>query len=148
MTNGRHIIKNGLRGLKLIIVLDSNEYIFYLNEKIENFNKMFQRVGFYVHLHKSIRNEVLKNIRDDQKNSFYKLIIENNILVNEEPLSLELFKKYEMLGFKKGDITIASFCEKIKADFLITENRDFLKSKKFNFQVLSLQKFLEMFKLI
>ena len=132
----------------VIIVLDSNEYIKNINEQSNLLNPLFQRVGFYFHLHKIIRDEVLRNLRNDAEKDFFRLVMENGISVDEDILSIALFHKYKELGLNKGDIAIASFCEKIRADYLITENRDFLRSKKFDFQVLSLKEFLELYKLI
>src|SRR3989338_5074502 len=133
----------------VIIVLDSNEYIKNINEQSDLLNPLFQRVGFYFHLHKIIRDEVLRNLRNDAEKDFFRLVMENGISVDEDILSIALFHKYKELGLNKGDIAIASFCEKIGADYLITENRDFLKSKNLaDFQVLSLREFLRLFKLI
>lgn len=132
----------------VIIVLDSNEYIKYINERSDLLNLLFQRVGFYFYLHRIIHDEVLRNLRKDTEKEFFKLVIENRIDVDETTLPIALFHKYKELGLNKGDIAIASFCDKIGADYLITENRDFLKSKKFDFQVLSLKEFLELYKLI
>ncbi|MBS3151209.1 hypothetical protein J4443_02400 [Candidatus Woesearchaeota archaeon] len=133
----------------VIIVLDSNEYIKHINEQSNLLNPLFQRVGFYFHLHKIIRDEVLRNLRNDAEKDFFKLVMENGIYIDEDILPIALFHKYKELGLNKGDIAIASFCEKIGADYLITENRDFLKSKNLaDFQVLSLREFLRLFKLI
>ena len=58
-------------------------------------------------------------------------------------MPLHLLVKYKKLGLKKGDIAIAAFCENVKADYLITENRHFVKSKKFDkFKVLSFKDFI------
>ena len=132
----------------MIIVLDSNEYLYFLNKETVLLEKLFRRIGFFVHIHRFIISEVIQNIKETQEKEFYYLLRNRDIIINEEELPFELLSKYENLGLRKGDTIIALFCEKIKVDYLITENRDFLKSKKFNFQILSLQKFLEMFKLI
>ena len=132
----------------MILVLDSNEYLFFLNKETILLEKLFQRIGFFVHIHRFIISEVIQNIEEAQEKEFYYFLRNREVIINEEELPFELLSKYKELGLRKGDTAIASFCEKIRADYLITENRDFLKSKKFNFQVLSLQKFLKMFKLI
>ena len=47
---------------------------------------------------------------------------------------------------KKGDIVIASLREDEKADYLVSENRHFLKDTKFDkFNVIELDKFLAAF---
>lgn len=54
-----------------------------------------------------------------------------------------LFDKYKKIGLKKGDTPIAAFCEFIKADCLITENRHFLKEAKVKeFKVVAIKDFL------
>lgn len=119
-----------------------------MNGKNILLENLFQRVGFFVHVHRSIIEEVLQNINVIEEKNFYFFLREKRIEINDDMLSIELFQKYKSLGLKKGDITIAAFCDKIGADYLITENRHFLKSKKQGFQVLDLQEFLKKFGLI
>ncbi len=55
-----------------------------------------------------------------------------------------LFQKYKNLGLKKGDMAIAAFADKENADFLISENRHFLKDfKTRKFKILNAKQFLE-----
>ncbi|MBI2508137.1 hypothetical protein HYV89_04245 [Candidatus Woesearchaeota archaeon] len=133
---------------KLIIVLDSNEYIRFLNEQNPLLGKIFSKKEISVYTTDLIVREVLRNLKTDIGKEFYKVIEENKILFYPSSLYYSLFKKYKDQGFKKGDIIIASFCEGIMAKYLITENRHFLKSKAQNFQILSLKEFLKKFGLI
>lgn len=68
----------------------------------------------------------------------------NLITIKNFLTDVELFQKYKNLGFKKGDIAIAAFAEKENADFLISENRHFLKELKTRkFKILNAEQFLE-----
>jgi len=126
----------------LKIVLDSNEYIIFLNQKTQLLDEIFQNNRIYVN--EMIVKEVLRNIKESFKSQFYKLLFKDNIILHNEKLPISLFEKYKNLGLKKGDIEIAAFCENMEVDYLITENRHFLKSKKFEkFKILSLKEFSE-----
>ena len=77
------------------------------------------------------------------KKEFYALLLRSNVLLRNEKLPKALFDKHSNIGLKKGDIVIASFCEKEKADYLVSENRHFLKRAKFDrFRVVKLDEFL------
>ena len=124
------------------IVLDSNEYILYLNNKSLLLHKLFDHeISIYVN--ELIIKEVLRNITHSQRKTFYQLLFKGQINVFNEALPFSLYEKYQKLGLKKGDIIIASFCEHIKADYLLTENRHFLKSNlKATLKILTLKEFL------
>ena len=126
---------------RLIIVLDSNEYIIFLNKKT-HLDKILANNKIYIN--ELIVKEVLRNIGESLKGQFYQFLFKSNIILHNEELPINLFEKYKDLGLKKGDIEIAAFCENINTDYLITENRHFLKSKKFEkIKVLNLKEFLE-----
>lgn len=100
-----------------------------------------------IYINEIITKEVLNNINESLKKKFFDFLFANNIIAYNQKLPDSLLTKYKQLGLKKGDITIAAFCENINADYLITENRHFLKSKKFDkFKVLSLKGFLNKLK--
>jgi len=127
----------------LIIVLDSNEYINYLEKKSEILVDLLLDDRVMIYINETIVKEVLRNVKELKKKEFYSLLYRHKIVAYNKKLSLDLLQKYKNLGLKKGDIAIAAFCEAIDADYIITENRHFLKSKKFDrFKVLSLKKFL------
>jgi len=127
----------------LIIVLDSNEYINYLEKKNLNLQKVFFNENLSICINDIIIREVLRNLNESQKKDFYDILFENNINFYGQKLPLHLLTKYKKLGLKKGDIAIAAFCESVNANYLITENRHFLKKKIFDkFKVLSLKGFL------
>ena len=125
------------------IVLDSNEYINYLDKKNPILQKIFLNENLSICINDILIREVLRNIKELQKKEFYNIIFNKNINFYGQKLPLQLLTKYKNIGLKKGDIAIAAFCESVSADYLITENRHFLKPKKFDkFEVLSLKKFL------
>ena len=125
------------------IVLDSNEYINFLNKKSPILNELFVIESATVYVNDSIVKEVLRNIKETIKGEFYKMLFKNKILVKNEKPPFYLFGKYKKLGLKKGDITIAAFCEHVSADYLITENRHFLKDVGIDeFRIITLKDFL------
>ena len=106
-------------------------------------DKIFLYDKISVYINETITKEVINNLSQSFIKDFYDFLLRNNINVYYEKMSFGLLQKYKKLGLKKGDIAIAAFCETISADYLITENRHFLKSRKFDrFKVLSLKEFL------
>lgn len=131
----------------MIIVLDSNEYINCFNNTISFLDKIILNEVFTICINETITKEVLNNIKESSKKEFFNFLFRNNILAYNQKLPESLLAKYKELGLKKGDIAVAAFCENIEASYLITENRHFLKSIKFDkFEVLSLRYFLSKLK--
>lgn len=131
----------------MIIVLDSNEYINCLNNDIVLLDKITSNEIFMIYINEIITKEVLNNINESLKKKFFDFLFTSNIIAYNQKLPDFLLTKYKQLGLKKGDIAIAAFCEHINANYLITENRHFLKSRKFEkFMVLSLKEFLNKLK--
>ena len=127
----------------MIIVLDSNEFINYLSEKLLLLDKILSDDKITIYINETITKEVINNLNESLIKEFYDFLLRNNIDVYEGKMELDLLQKYKKLGLKKGDIAIAAFCEYVKANYLITENRHFLKSKNFDkFKVLSIKEFL------
>lgn len=110
-------------------------------------DEIIQNDELTIYINETITKEVLNNINEQLKKRFYDFLFTNNIITYDQKLPFGLLKKYKKLGLKKGDIAIAAFCEHISANHLITENRHFLKGKKFDkFEVLSLRRFLNKIK--
>ncbi len=125
------------------VVLDSNEYINFLNKTTQFLGKLIAVENIKIYANDTIVKEVLRNIKETIKGDFYKILFQNKIVIKSEKPPFYFFGKYNNLGLKKGDITIAAFCEYVKANYLITENRHFLKGTKINqFKVLSMRDFL------
>lgn len=128
--------------VRLKLVLDSNEYIFYFDDKSNDILRLFDFQDTRIFLTDLVIQEVIRNIRKESVNDFFNMLKNPKFEVIAEEIPKNLIEKYRKLGLKKGDIVIAAFCEFIEADYLITENRHFLKSKKFDkFKVLSLKDF-------
>ena len=126
----------------MIVVLDSNEYINFLNKKVR-LEEVFQIEDVSIRINELIVKEVLRNVSEQLKKEFYALLLRSNVVLRKEKLPGALFNKYRQKGLKKGDIVIESFCENEKAGYLVSENRHFLKEIKFDkFRVVKLGDFL------
>lgn len=126
----------------MIVVLDSNEYLGFLSGNSPFAEGLFGDEKVSIFIHELIVKEVLRNLQESIKGEFYTLLFTNNIQVFHGILHSSLLQKYRNLGLKKGDIVIAAFCEHVKAEYLITENRHFLKIKAEAFKVVDLKEFL------
>lgn len=125
------------------MVLDSNEYVFYFGNKSSDMLKLLDYKAIKFLLTDLIVQEVLRNIRKESIKDFFNMLKNPRFEVITEQIPNDLIEKYKKLGLKKGDIALAAFCERINANYLITENRHFLKSRKFDkFRVLNLKGFL------
>lgn len=127
----------------MIIILDSNEYIIFLNKESALLNQLLANENITIYSNDTIIKEVLRNVEETVKGEFYKMLFKNNVVIKNEKLAFSLIEKYRNLGLKKGDIIIAAFCESVNASFLVSENRHFLKDTKFDkFKVVKLREFL------
>ena len=130
--------------VKSRLVLDSNEYVFHFDNKTTDMQKLLALNGIKIFLNDLIFKEVIRNLRKDLIISFISLLKNSKFNMSWEKIPEEVTKKYKSLELKKGDIIIASFCDSIGADYLISENRHFLKSNKIkSFKIKSLKEFLE-----
>ena len=124
------------------IVLDSNEYVFYLADKNRDISKLLI-LEVKIFLNNLIFKEVVRNIRKESVKQLIDLLKNLKFAVNTDKISDALIEKYRNLGLKKGDIIIAAFCESVNASFLISENRHFLQDAEFDkFKVVKLSEFL------
>src|SRR3989338_5117715 len=135
--------------LKKKAVIDSNEIILRLTTEntssaifIIKLNELKDKYEFIIS--DDIYQEVMRNIPNYTKEKFSKLLEFKIITINDFLTDVELFQKYKNLGFKKGDIAIASFADKENADILISENRHFLKwLQTRKFKILNAEQFLK-----
>lgn len=124
------------------IVLDSNEYVFYLTDKNKDIVKLLN-LEVKIFLNNLIFREVIRNVRKEFVKPLIVLLKNPKFAVNADKVPDALIEKYRNFGLKKGDIIIAAFCESVNASFLISENRHFLKKKVFDrFGVAKLSEFL------
>ncbi|MBI2658685.1 hypothetical protein HYX05_01100 [Candidatus Woesearchaeota archaeon] len=135
--------------LKKKAVIDSNEIIIGLTAEgtgpanfIIKLNKLKHKYEFVIS--DDIYQEVIRNIPHHTKEKFSKLLKFKIVIIKDFLSDSNLFQKYKNLRLKKGDIAIAAFAEKENADFLISENRHFLKELKTSkFKILSAEQFIE-----
>ena len=133
---------------KSVVILDSNELIFgiignkgYPYQLMQSIAKLCDNFDFWIS--RQIVKEVLDNVQDGQKGEFFKLITSGFLKYDGKIVDRELFLKYRNKGLKKGDVVIAAFAEMKDADFLVSENRHFLKGLKTGkFRVLNAEHFL------
>ena len=69
----------------MIIVLDSNEYINFLNKKVQ-LEKVFGIENILVHINELIVKEVLRNVSESLKKEFYALLLKSNVVLSKEKL--------------------------------------------------------------
>ena len=117
----------------LVIVLDSNEYIFsfglFKKPSCERFLNTFLEHNntFSIRITRTIFNEVRANLTPEEFKEFILFINTLSIRVDEDSeISFELGSKYEAMGLKPADAFIAAYAEFVGADMLISENRHFL----------------------
>ena len=127
----------------MIIVLDSNEYINYIIQKSLLLDKIVPDETQTIYINETITKEVINNLSELQIKNFYYFLFRNKINVSYKKMPFSIFNKYKNLGLKKGDIAIAAFCDHVGADYLISENRHFLKGiKNTKFKIVNAQQFL------
>ncbi len=128
----------------MIIVPDSNEYIYYINKENLLPEKLFLDKNLSVFINDHIIREVLRNIEELQKKELYNVLFKYDIDFYGLKIPIHLLDKYKNFGLKKGDIAIAAFCEAIDAQYLISENRHFLKGiRNTKFKIVSIAQFLK-----
>lgn len=128
----------------MIIVLDSNEYINYLSKNALLLDKLVSNSRNVIYINETITKEVINNLNEYLVKKFYDFLFRNNINPFDKKIPFSLLEKYKRLGLKKGDIVIAAFCDDINADYIVTENRHFLKDVKFDkFKVITLADFVK-----
>lgn len=79
MCYGRKNTKTGLRRVKLIVVLDSNEYLNFLYNKSPFIEGLFPDENISIFIHELIVKDVLCNIQEPLKGEFYKLLFTNSV---------------------------------------------------------------------
>ncbi len=128
----------------MLIVLDSNEYIFSLGTiRKKSCEMLLDKIAFSfpkhtIRLPRMITEEVKRNLSPAAFKEFMSLI---NILttIDEDFLvPFELGAKYESWGLKPADAFIAAYVEWTGAEILMSENRHFLsRNKHLPFKILN-----------
>lgn len=90
--------------------------------------------------------ELRANLTRDEMNDLFRLFSRypEQIEVSWDKVELSLIRKYQELGCKLGDATIAAHVETLSVKILVSENRDFLTEiQELPFHVLSAEKMLQ-----
>lgn len=137
----------------MLVVLDSNEYIFAFgiskkptSEKlldiiIDSFPKHSIRIP------RMIVDEVSRHLTPEEFKEFIEFIVNLTVIDEDFFVPFELGARYELKGLKPADACIAAYVEWTGAEALVTENRHFLKrSLNFPFKILTAEDCLKIIK--
>lgn len=119
----------------MLVILDSNEYIFALGPvRDPSCGKLFETIlkhteDIFVRAPRLIIEEVRNNLTPEAFKEFINLINSLTKIDEDIEISFELGSKYELKGLKPADAFIAAYTEWTGADALVTENRHFLSRK-------------------
>jgi len=117
---------------KLLLVLDSNEYIFALSSiRKPVCEKLLERIFKYpdrisLRITRLIVEEVRANLTPEAFKEFINAINTFTSIDEDIFVPFELGSKYEAKALKPADAFIAAYTEWVGADALVTENRHFL----------------------
>ena len=137
--------------LNLLLVLDSNEYLFAVGVTPKPVSERLLDVlidKYPTHrfrISRLILEEVSRHLPPEV---FHELMgaIQDLVSVDEDfVVPFELGSKYEALGLKPADAFIAAYTEWVGADILVTENRHFLTRRTdLPFKVLTAEQTLKL----
>jgi len=96
---------------------------------------------------RTILSEIQRNLDEEAMHQCWDLLkaIEA-IPVEDWQIPYELGEKYREIGFKPGDASIAALTEWSGAEYLVTENRDFMDRSRLSFRVVRIAEFLRVLK--
>ena len=111
------------------VVLDSNIYIDALTQANLACVQLVERhlTDFDVKVPLFALLEAGRNLGRAKTQKLYSILRKCEIEPDYQLVPKELIQRYERLGGKKGDAVIAAYTELIGADYLVTQNRRFLK---------------------
>jgi hypothetical protein len=116
----------------LLLVLDSNEYIFAFGPSVDPNPRLLIKTildEFPLHsvrLPRLVTDEVQRNLSPESNKNFMDFVLSLTEIDEDFVVSFELGAKYELFGLKPADSFIAAYTEFVGADALVTENRHFL----------------------
>lgn len=132
------------------LVLDSNEYLFTFGaERKPACEALFQTflddpARYQIRLSRTILEEVRRNTAPRRFRDFWLFLRALGVSIDEDwEVPFELGVKYETQGLKPGDAFIAAYTEWTGAEYLITENRDFLVLTALPFKIVRAEAFLK-----
>lgn len=114
-------------------LIDTNVWIFGLrrDENYPDSATLLQKLGtFKALIPLQVIKELHLNLTDREMAEFYGLInhFPNRAELDWEEPSNELVAFYRKAGCRKGDAIIAASAERLKADLIISNNRQFLQT--------------------
>lgn len=132
------------------LVLDSNEYLFAFGvERKPSCETLFHTLlkapaKYRIRVSRTILDEVRRNTAPQRFRDFWLFLQALGVAVDEDwEVPFELGAKYESLGLKPGDAFIAAYTEWTGAEYLVTENRDFLALTALPFKSMRAEGFLK-----
>lgn len=116
----------------MLICIDSCVFIRGLSRPESDAHALLYAVGskFRLVIPRLIALEVSRNLtRPGQVRAFYRLFVENEFaFIVDHPVPRRLVERYMTLGLAEtGDAVIGAFAEWLHVDFLISDNRHFLR---------------------
>ena len=112
-------------------LIDTNVWIFGLRRD-QNFSdsiRLLEHLGLFLALVPlQIIKELHLNLLDDEMTEFYRLRNEFRefVEINWESVSQERVRFYRNQGCRKGDALVAAHAEALRADLIVSNNRQFL----------------------
>ncbi len=135
----------------MLVILDSNEYIFALGSIRDPLcEKLLQNIvdhsGYlFIRISRLIVEEVRNNLTPEAFKEFILLINKFTKIDEDIEIPFELGAKYETKGLKPADALIAAYVEYTGAEILVTENRHFLsRQSDLPFKVINAEKCLKL----
>lgn len=120
----------------MLLVLDSNEYIFAFGLLLEpSCKNLIETIQNKFPLHniripRTIVEEVRSHLTPESFKEFILFINALTSIDDDFEVPFEIGVKYESIGFKPADAFISAYTEWAGADALVTENRHFLSRQK------------------
>ncbi len=132
-------------------VLDSNQFIFGLRDKEEFCVDVLKLVGikFSALISDLIIEEVFSRLKELEGKDFASLLIHiiKNLkieIIADNLIPPQIIEKYRRRGAKESDALIAAFTEWVGADYLVTENRHFLREVRIDaFRTINAEDFIK-----
>jgi hypothetical protein len=116
----------------MLICIDSCVFIRGINQEQSDAGRLLELIGPEVRviIHRLIVQEVTRNlVGRAQVRTFYKLFHKSeNAFLSDAPIPQTIIERYMALGLReKGDTYIGAFAEWMRVDYLISDNRQFLR---------------------
>jgi predicted nucleic acid-binding protein len=137
----------------MLICIDSSALVVGLQGKDASAVKILESVGSDLNLiiPRLIAQEVTRNLTSPQQvRQFYRLFQNYSFAqIIDEPVPVALVQKYVNLGLPaKADAFIGAFAEWMNVNYLISENRHFLRQVQANaFKILNTDEFIKILEL-